>query len=58
MAELERDFVLERTKESLGARIAKWVKRGNPKGTLQGSMRDKDKEKILLVLIGFIRAVI
>jgi hypothetical protein len=52
MVELERDFVLERTKESLGARIAKWIKRGNPKGTLQGSMRDKDKEKILLVLIG------
>jgi len=46
MAELERDFVSERTKEGLRARVAKGVKLGKPKGTLQDSMYDKDQEKI------------
>lgn len=46
MAELERDFISERTKEGLRARVAKGVKLGKPKGTLQDSMYDKDQEKI------------
>ena len=46
MAELERDFVSERTKEGLRARVAKGIKLGKPKGTLQNSMYDKDQEKI------------
>ncbi len=45
LAELERDFISERTKEGLWARVAKGIKLGKPKGTLQASMYDKDKEK-------------
>jgi len=46
MAELERDFVSERTKEGLRARVSQGIKLGKPKGTLQDSMYDKDQEKI------------
>ena len=46
IAELERDFISERTKEGLNARKAKGIKLGKPKGTLQTSMYDVDKEKI------------
>lgn len=47
LAELERDFISERTKEGLRARVAKGIKLGKPKGIIQASMYDKDKEKIL-----------
>lgn len=47
LAELERDFISERTKEGLRARVAKGIKLGKPKGVIQSSMYDKDKEKIL-----------
>lgn len=47
LAELERDFISERTKEGLRARVAKGIILGKPKGTIQASMYDKDKEKIL-----------
>lgn len=46
LAELERDFISERTKEGLRARVAKGIKLGKPKGVIQTSMYDKDKEKI------------
>lgn len=46
LAELERDFISERTKEGLRARVAKGIKLGKPKGIIQSSMYDKDKEKI------------
>jgi len=46
LAELERDFISERTKEGLSALKNKGIKLGKPKGTLQSSMYDKDKEKI------------
>lgn len=46
MAELERDFISERTKEGLAARKAKGLKLGKPKGVIQASMYDKDKDKI------------
>lgn len=45
-AELERDFISERTKEGLRARVAKGIKLGKPKGVLQKSMYDKDKKQI------------
>lgn len=47
LAELERDFISERTKEGLRARVAKGIKLGKPAGTIQSSMYDKDREKIL-----------
>ncbi|CAM3017230.1 recombinase family protein [Legionella worsleiensis] len=47
LAELERDFISERTKEGLRARAAKGIRLGKPKGVIQASMYDKDKEKIL-----------
>lgn len=47
LAELERDFISERTKEGLRVRAAKGIRLGKPKGIIQASMYDKDKEKIL-----------
>ena len=47
LAELERDFISERTKEGLRARVAKGIKLGKPKGVIQASMYDKDRDKIL-----------
>jgi DNA invertase Pin-like site-specific DNA recombinase len=46
IAELERDFISERTKEGLNARKAKGIKLGKPKGIIQTSMYDVDQEKI------------
>lgn len=46
LAELERDFISERTKEGLNALKAKGVRLGKPKGIIQSSMYDKDREKI------------
>jgi len=46
LAELERDFISERTKEGLRARKAKGIKLGKPIGVIQASVYDKDKEKI------------
>jgi DNA invertase Pin-like site-specific DNA recombinase len=46
MAELERDFISERTKEGLRARKERGIKLGKPKGVIQASMYDKDREKI------------
>jgi DNA invertase Pin-like site-specific DNA recombinase len=46
LAELERDFISERTKEGLSARKAKGLHLGKPKGTIQSSMYDKDQEQI------------
>ncbi len=45
-AQLERDLISKRTKEALQARKAKGIKLGKPKGTIQSSIYDKDKEKI------------
>lgn len=46
IAELERDFISERTKEGLKARREKGFQLGKPKGVIQQSIYDKDKEKI------------
>ncbi|MGV8122351.1 MAG: hypothetical protein AB2L14_21535 [Candidatus Xenobiia bacterium LiM19] len=45
-AELERDFISERIKEGLHILKAKGITFGKPRGTVQSSMYDKDKEKI------------
>ncbi len=47
MAELERDFVSERTKEGLRARKEQGIVLGKPKGVIQKSIYDKDHEKIV-----------
>lgn len=46
LAELERDLISERTKEGLQARKDMGIKLGKPKGVIQASMYDKDKDKI------------
>ncbi|KTD59732.1 hypothetical protein Lsai_0376 [Legionella sainthelensi] len=46
LAELERDFISERTKKGVRARAAKGIKLGKPKGVIQDSMYDQDREKI------------
>jgi DNA invertase Pin-like site-specific DNA recombinase len=46
MAELERDFISERTKEGLKARKESGIILGKPIGIIQKSMYDKDKDKI------------
>jgi len=44
--EIERDFISIRTKEALAAKKAQGVLLGKPKGTIQSSMYDKDRERI------------
>ena len=45
-SELERDLVSMRTKEALAAKKAQGVILGKPKGTIQKSKFDKDRERI------------
>jgi DNA invertase Pin-like site-specific DNA recombinase len=47
MAELERDFISERTKEGLRARRERGIVLGKPKGVIQRSIYDKDRAKIV-----------
>ena len=46
VAELERDFISERTKEGLRARKEMGIKLGKPKGVIQKSIYDQDKENV------------
>lgn len=46
LAELERDLISLRTKEALAGRKRKGVQLGKPKGTIQKSKFDKDRQKI------------
>lgn len=50
LAELERDLISSRTREALAAKKAAGVKLGKPKGTVQKSKFDADREKIELLL--------
>ncbi len=50
LSELERDFISLRTKESLKAKRELGVTLGKPKGTIQSSMFDEHKEKIIELL--------
>ncbi|HFE67236.1 MAG TPA: resolvase [Chloroflexi bacterium] len=45
-AELERDLVSLRTKEALATKKAQGIRLGKPKGTIQASKFDKDRERI------------
>ncbi|MBW7885619.1 MAG: recombinase family protein [Caldilineaceae bacterium] len=45
-AELERDLISMRTKEALAAKKAQGVMLGKPKGTVQASKFDRDRERI------------
>jgi DNA invertase Pin-like site-specific DNA recombinase len=49
-AELERDLISMRTKEALAAKKAQGIALGKPKGAIQASMYDKDRDKIVELL--------
>lgn len=49
-AELERDLISLRTKEALAAKRAQGIKLGKPKGAIQASKFDKDRERIVQLL--------
>ncbi|MFQ5434927.1 MAG: recombinase family protein [Anaerolineae bacterium] len=49
-AELERDLVSLRTKEALATKKAQGIQLGKPKGTIQASKFDKDRERIAELL--------
>lgn len=49
-AEIERDFISLRTKEALNSKKAQGVQLGKPKGTIQPSMYDQDRDRIVELL--------
>jgi DNA invertase Pin-like site-specific DNA recombinase len=49
-AHLERMMISRRTKEALAAKKAQGIPLGKPKGTIQESMYDKDRERIVELL--------
>jgi DNA invertase Pin-like site-specific DNA recombinase len=49
-AQMERMMISKRTKEALAVRKAQGVTLGKPKGTIQESMYDKDRELIVELL--------
>ncbi len=49
-AELERVMISRRTKEALATKKAQGVQLGKPKGTIQNSIYDKDRKRIVELL--------
>jgi len=49
-AELERDLISQRTKEALKTKKAQGQILGKPVGTIQGSIYDKDRDRIIELL--------
>jgi DNA invertase Pin-like site-specific DNA recombinase len=49
-AQMERMMISRRTKEALAARKAQGVQLGKPKGTIQTSIYDKDRARIVDLL--------
>jgi DNA invertase Pin-like site-specific DNA recombinase len=49
-AEMERIMISRRTKEALAARKAQGIQLGKPKGTIQSSVYDKDRKRIIDLL--------
>lgn len=49
-AQLERTMISRRTKEALATKKAQGIQLGKPKGTLQASQFDKDRERIVELL--------
>ena len=49
-SELERDLISQRTKEALRTKKAQGIKLGKPKGTIQKSVYDEHKERIVELL--------
>ncbi len=50
MGQMERMMISRRTKEALAARKAEGVQLGKPKGTIQNSIYDKDRARIVDLL--------
>ena len=49
-AELERVMISRRTKEALATKKAQGIALGKPKGTIQQSIYDKDRKRIMQLL--------
>ncbi len=49
-AEMERMMISQRTREALATKKAQGIQLGKPKGTIQSSMYDEDRDRIVELL--------